>query len=82
MNVTDKFEVDGAATIFATRRVDVGDPFTLANVGITEGMHARASSMDCNANMTDWRVAMLLAALPQGQLLQKIKGLCEWDEGD
>ena len=48
----DEFEVDGAATVFSTWRVEREDPL---DIGDDEGIHSR---------MTDARAARLLAALP------------------
>ena len=72
----DEFEVDGAAVVFSTWRVEREDPLDIGDVEITEGMHARAGRLALDARMADVRATQLLAALPGGtELLLRIKFL-------
>ena len=72
----DEFEVDGAALVFSTWRVEREDPLDIGDVEITEGMHARAGRLALDARMADVRATQLLAALPGGtELLLRIKFL-------
>jgi len=74
----DDFEVDGAAAVFSTWRVEAEDPFDIGNIEIMDGMYARAGRLARDACMTDQRAARLLAALPEGEFILKIKFLREW----
>ncbi|MEW8688762.1 MAG: hypothetical protein AB2556_23340 [Candidatus Thiodiazotropha sp.] len=55
----DEFEVDGAAAIFSTWRVEEEDPFDIGDVEIADGIHARAGRLALDARMTDERAASL-----------------------
>ena len=79
----DEFEVDGAAAVFSTWRVEREDPLDIGDVEITEGIHARAGRLAPDARMADVRATQLLAALPGGtELLLRIKFLQEKAEDD
>ena len=79
----DEFEVDGAAAVFSTWRVEREDPLDIGVVEIVEGIHARAGRLALDARMADVRTTHLLAALPGGtELLLRIKFLREKAEDD
>ena len=79
----DEFEVDGAAAVFSTWRVEREDPLDIGHVEIVEGIHARAGRLALDARMADVRATQLLAALPGGtELLLRIKFLREKAEDD
>ena len=73
----DEFEVDGAAAVFSTWRVEGEDPLDIGGVEIADGMHARAGRLALDARMTDVRATQLLAALPGGDFILKLKFLRE-----
>ena len=77
----DKFEVDGAATVFSTWRVEGEDPLDICDE-IADCMHARAGRLALDAQMTDVRATQLLAALPGGDFILKLKFLREKAEGN
>ena len=62
----DEFEVDGAAAVFSTWRVEGEDPLDIGDVEIADGMHARAGRLALDARMANVRATQLLAALPGG----------------
>ena len=62
----DEFEIDGAAAVFSTWRVEWEDPLDIVDVEIVDGMHARVDRLALDARMPDVRVTQLLAALPGG----------------
>ena len=62
----DEFEVDGAAAVFSTWRVEREDPLDVGDLDITEGIYARAGRLALDAQMADVRATQLLAALPVG----------------
>ena len=76
----DEFEVDGTSAVFSTWRVEEDDPLDTGNIEITDGMHARAGSLALNARMTDVRATQLLAALPEGNFILRLKCLRETDD--
>ena len=78
----DEFEVDGAAAVLSAWRVEGEDPLDIRDVEIADGMHARAGRLAVNAPMTDVRATQLLAALPVGDFILKLKFLREKAEGD
>jgi hypothetical protein len=78
----EEFEVDGAAAVFSTWRAEEEDPLDIGDVEIADGMHARAGRLALNTQMTDARAAQLLAVLPEGEFLLRIKFLRERAEGD
>ena len=79
----DKFEVDGAAAVFSTWRVELEDSLDIGDVKIVRGIHARAGRLALDAQMADVRATQLLAALPGGtELLLRIKFLREKAEDD
>ena len=78
----DEFEVDGAAAVFSTWRVEEEDPLDIGEVDIADGMHARAGKLALDARMTDARAARLLVALPEEEFLLRIKFLHERTEAD
>ena len=66
-------EVDGAAAVFSTWRVEEESE-------VADGMYVRADRLALDACMTDERAARLLASLPEGVFLLRIKFLR--DAGD
>ena len=79
----DEFEVDGAAAVFSTWRVEGEDPLDIGDVEIADGMHARAGRLALDARMADVRATQLLAALLGGtEFLLRIKFLREKAEDD
>ena len=79
----DEFEVDGAAAVFSTWRVERKDPLDIGDIEIIEGMHARAGRLALDARMADVRATQFLAALPgDTELLLRIKFLREKAEDD
>ena len=64
----DEFEVDGAAAVFSTWRVEGEDPLDIGDVEIADGMHARAGRLALDARMANVRATKLLAALPGGHV--------------
>ena len=62
----DEFEVDGAAAVFSTWRVEREGPLDVGDLDITEGIYARAGRLALDARMADVRATQLLAALPGG----------------
>ena len=77
-----KDEIYGATAVFSTWRVEGEDPFDVGDIGIVDGMHARAGRLALDARMTDVRAARLLAALQEGKFLLKLKFLRERNEDD
>ena len=74
----DEFEVDGAAAVFSTWRVEGEDPLDIDDIEIGDGMHARAGRLALDTRMADVRANQLLAALPGGtEFLLRIKFLWE-----
>ena len=78
----DEFEVDGAAAIFSTWRVEGEDPLDIGDVEIADGMRARAGRLALDARMADERATRLLDSLPEGQFHLKRKFLREKAEDD
>ena len=79
----DEFEVDGAAAVFSTWRVEGEDPLDIGVVEIADGMHARASRLALDARIADVRATQLLAALPEKlEFILKLKFLRETAEDD
>ena len=78
----DEFEEDGAAAVFSTWRVEGEDPLDIGDVEIADSMHARAGRLALDARMADVRATQLLAALPGGEFILKLKFLREKAEGD
>ena len=76
----DEFEVDGASAVFSTWRVEEDDPLDIGNIEIADGMQARAGRLALNARMTDVRATQLLAALPEGNFILRLKFLRETDD--
>ena len=76
----DEFEVDGASAVFSTWRVEEDDPLDIGDIEIADGMHARAGRLALNARMTDVRATQLLAALPEGNFILRLKFLRETDD--
>ena len=76
----DEFEVDGASAVFSTWRVEEDDPLDIGDIEIADGMHARAGRLTLNARMTDIRATQLLAALPEGTFILRLKFLRETDD--
>ena len=56
------------------------DPLDISDIEITDGMHARAGRLALNARMKDKRAARLLASLPEGEFILKLKFLREHPE--
>ena len=78
----DEFEVDGAAAVFSTWRLEGEDPLDIGDVEIADGMRARAGRLALDARMADERAARLLDSLPEGEFLLKLKFLREKAEDD
>ena len=78
----DEFEVDGATAVFSTWRVEGENPLDIGDVEIADGMHARAGRLALDARMADVRATQLLAALPGGEFILKLKFLREKAEDD
>ncbi|MEW8547860.1 MAG: hypothetical protein AB2693_30505 [Candidatus Thiodiazotropha sp.] len=76
------FEVDGAAAVFSSWRVEKEDPLNIGDIDFADGIHTRAGRPALDARMTDERAAGLLAALPEGEFLLRLKFLREPDDGD
>ena len=77
----DEFEVDGASAVFSTWRMEEGGLFDFGDFEIADGMYARAGRLALNARMTDVRATQLLAALPEGNFILRLKFLRENDDG-
>ena len=75
----EEFEVDGATAVFSSWRVEADD---IGDIETVDGMHARAGRLALDARMTDQRAAQLLAALPRGEFILKLKFLRERAEGN
>ena len=56
------------------------DPLDIGDIEIADGMHARAGRLALNARMTDVRATQLLAALPEGNFILRLKFLRETDD--
>ena len=78
----DGFEVDGAAAVFSTWRVEGEDLLDIGDVEIADGMCARAGRLALDARMVDMRAAWLLDSLLEGEFLLKLKFLREKAEDD
>ena len=78
----EEFEVDGAAAVFSTWRVEAEDPLDTGDVKVAAGMYARAGRIALDSRMTKERAAALLAALPKGEYMLRLKFLRERTEGD
>ena len=76
----DEFEVDGASAVFSTWRMEKDDPLDIGDIKTADGMHARAGRLALNARMTDVRATKLLAALPEGSFILRLKFLREMDD--
>ena len=76
----DEFEVDGASAVFSTWRMEREDPLDIGDIEIAEGIHARAGRLALNARMTGVRATQLLAALPEGNFILRLKFLRENDD--
>ena len=48
-NAKDEFEIDGAAALFSTWRVEWEDPLDIGDVKIADGMHARVDRLALDA---------------------------------
>ena len=78
----DEFEVDGAAAVFSTWKVEGEDPLDIGDVEIADSMRARAGRLALDARMVDMRVAWLLDSLLEGEFLLKLKFLREKAKDD
>ena len=76
----DEFEIDGDSAVFSTWRMEEDDPLDIGDIEIADGMHARAGRLALNAGMTDVRATQLLAALPEGNFILRLKFLRENDD--
>ena len=72
-----EFEVDGASAVFSTWRMEEDDPLDFGDIEIAASMHARAGRLALNTRMTDVRATQLLAALPEGNFILRLKFLPE-----
>ena len=68
-----EFEVDGATAVFSTWRVEAEDPLDIGDVEIADGAYVRGGRLALDARMTDHRATQILAALPEGEFLLRIK---------
>ncbi|MEW8688924.1 MAG: hypothetical protein AB2556_24155 [Candidatus Thiodiazotropha sp.] len=64
----DEFEVDGAAAVSSSWRVEEKDPLYIGDIKIADGMNAGAWLLALDACMTDERTARLLASLRRAGL--------------
>ncbi|MEW8689139.1 MAG: hypothetical protein AB2556_25235 [Candidatus Thiodiazotropha sp.] len=78
----EEFEVDGAAAVFSSLRVEEEDPLDIGDIEVADGIHPRAGRLALDARMTDKRAARLLDILPEGEFLLKLKFLREQQEGE
>ena len=76
----DEFEVDGASAVFSIWRMEEDDILDIGDIEIADGMHARADRLALNARMTVVRASLLLAALPEGNFILRLKFLGENDD--
>ena len=74
-----EFKVDGVSAVFPPWRVEEDDPLDIGDIEIADGMHARAGRLALNARMTDVRATQLLAALPEGNFILRLKFLRDND---
>ncbi|MEW8689086.1 MAG: hypothetical protein AB2556_24970, partial [Candidatus Thiodiazotropha sp.] len=77
-----EFEVDGAAAIFSSWRVEEEDPLDVGDIEVADGILARAGRLALDARITDERAARLLDNLPEGRFLLKLTFLREQQEGE
>ena len=56
------------------------DSLDIGDIEIADGMHARAGRLALYARMTDIRATQLLAALPEGNFILRLKFLRENDD--
>ena len=77
-----QFEVDGAATVFSTFRVEAEDPLQIGDVDVAPGIEVRGGRMALDARMTDGRAAQILATIPDTDFILRVKFLRERAEGD
>ncbi|MEW8689008.1 MAG: hypothetical protein AB2556_24580 [Candidatus Thiodiazotropha sp.] len=73
----DEFEVDGAAAVFSSWRVEEEDPLDLGDIEVADGIHVRVGRLALDTRMTDERAARLLDSLPEGRFILKLKLLRE-----
>ncbi|MEW8688936.1 MAG: hypothetical protein AB2556_24215, partial [Candidatus Thiodiazotropha sp.] len=78
----EEFEVDGAAAVVSSWRVEEEDPFDIGDIEVADGIHARAGRLPLDARITDERAARLLDNLPEGGFLLKPKFFREQQEGE
>ncbi|MEW8688035.1 MAG: hypothetical protein AB2556_19665, partial [Candidatus Thiodiazotropha sp.] len=71
LNDAKEFEVDGAAAVFSSWKVEEEDPLDIVNIEVVDSIHARAGGLALDARMTDERAASLLDNLPEGGFLLK-----------
>ena len=60
--------------------VEEDDPLDIVDIEIADGLHARAGRLALNARMTNVRATQLLAALPEGNFILRLKFLRENDD--
>ena len=60
--------------------MDKDEPLDIGDIEIADSMHARAGRLALNARMTDVRATQLLAALPEGNFILRLKCLHEKDD--
>lgn len=61
------FEVDGAAVVFSSWRVEDEEPLDIDDIETVDGMYVRAGRQTLDSRMTDQRAAQLRTALPDGE---------------
>ena len=76
----DEFEVGDASAVFSTWKLEEDDPIDIGDIEIASGVHARAGRLALNARMTDVRATQLLASLPEGNFILRLKFLREKDD--
>ncbi|MEW8688910.1 MAG: hypothetical protein AB2556_24085 [Candidatus Thiodiazotropha sp.] len=49
----EEFEVEGAAAVFSSKRVEDEDPLDISDIEVADGIHARAGRLALDARMAD-----------------------------
>ena len=60
--------------------VEEDDPLDIGDIQVADGMHARAGRLALNTRMTNVRATQLLATLPEGNFILRLKFLREPDD--
>ena len=80
VDILNEFQVDGATAVFSTWSVKGECPLDIGDIEIADGVHARAGMFAPNARMANDMDTQLLAALPEGEFILKLKFLREKDD--